>query len=215
MMVGRRLRRRVRRWGIRLLLLAALWLCFERGWLDLPFVPERLDQGESYDRNDWSHWVDADHDCQDTRQEVLIEESRVPVRWADHDRCRVRRGRWRCPYTGRVFTDPGKLDVDHLVPLHAAHRSGGDRWTAERKRAYANALGDAEHLVAVSASANRRKGDKGPDAWLPPDPEARCDYVRSWTAVKSRWGLQSSPAEVRAVERITRECDAGRIPARP
>ena len=42
-----------------------------------------------YDRGDWRHWIDEDGDCQDARQEVLLEESEVTVTYEDSRQCRV------------------------------------------------------------------------------------------------------------------------------
>ncbi len=191
-----------------LLLLAA-------GLVALWFGPWPIDRPIEYDRSEWPHWIDADGDCQDTRQEVLVAESTTPVRFTDAKRCKVASGRWVCPYTGRVITDPHELDVDHMVPLHAAHRSGGDRWTREQRRRYANALDDADHLVAVDKAANRSKGDKGPEAWLPEAEAYRCDYVRAWVRIKDAWDLAMTIEEKAAIARILAMCDAGRIPPRP
>jgi hypothetical protein len=159
-----------------------------------------------YNRREWRHWVDADHDCQDTRQEVLIAESEVPVEFADERHCRVKRGRWTCPYTGRVVIDPGELDVDHLVPLENANGAGGWRWSAEQKRAFANDLDHAESLRAVLASANRQKGSKGPEAWLPPNERYRCTYVGDWMRTKQRSRLAMTREEEVAIVQILREC---------
>lgn len=214
-MARRRRRRRSARprlHGLVLLLvaLALLVLLHHLGIVGAPAPP-----GAGYDRRTWPHWVDDDGDCQDTRAEVLIEESSATVRFSDASRCRVTRGRWRCPYTGRVVTDAQALDVDHLVPLSAAHAAGGHGWTRSRRRAFANALEDPEHLVAVDASANRQKGDKGPDRWLPPDPAARCDYVRAWSRIKARWDLQMSRSERAAVEGALSRCARGGVPSAP
>ena len=78
-------------------------------------------------RDEWQHWIDEDWDCQDTRQEVLIEES-IVAPTLDIRGCRVLSGMWRERYTGVVFTHPGDLDIDHRVPLSHAHRSGGWSW---------------------------------------------------------------------------------------
>ncbi len=48
----------------------------------------------AYYRDEWRHWVDEDRDCQDTRQEALIEESSSPVEYEDSDQCRVAEGEW-------------------------------------------------------------------------------------------------------------------------
>ena len=47
-----------------------------------------------YDRDDWKHWVDEDGDCQDARQEVLVEESLDQVTFETDRQCRVEAGRW-------------------------------------------------------------------------------------------------------------------------
>ena len=98
--------------------------------------------------------------------------------------CKVSSGRWTDPYTGESFTDPGELDVDHMVPLGNAHRSGAWNWAYQKREEYANELQHPEHLIAVKASANRSKGAKGPDEWLPPTISYQCQYVRDWEAIK-------------------------------
>lgn len=159
-----------------------------------------------YHRRDWKHWIDVDRDCQDTRQEVLVAESEVPVEFTDSRNCRVKRGRWTCAYTGKVTTDPRELDVDHFVPLENAHRSGGWAWSARRKEAFANELHDPDHLVAVLASANRAKGSKGPEEWLPRDAAFVCAYVYRWKEIKNRWGLTMGPAEQSQVRDVMAKC---------
>ncbi len=154
---------------------------------------------DDYDRRAWKHWIDADNDCQDTRQEVLIEESEVPVTFKTKQKCEVLTGRWTCPYTGDVFTDPGKLEVDHMVPLAAAHAAGGYAWDPDRKRLFANDLRQPEHLIAVSASAKRAKGKKGPEEWLPPNDDYLCQYLKDWKGIKDRWRLSVTTKEREAL----------------
>ncbi len=159
-----------------------------------------------YDRGDWRHWRDADRDCQDARQEVLIAESAVPVAFESTERCRVAAGSWVGPYTGEAVTDPGKLDVDHVVPLANAHRSGGWDWSKDRKAAYANDLEYEHHLIATTARANRSKGSQGPEDWRPPEEDYWCEYATHWAAIKSRWELTVTERELQALQGMLTTC---------
>ncbi len=166
--------------------------------------PERK---RGYAREDWPHWLDEDRNCLDTRGEVLAAESLEPPRLGP-DGCRVVAGRWLDRYTGETVTDPGALDVDHVVALEEAHGSGGHAWTRERRAAFANDLRDPRSLIAVSAAANRAKGAQGPEAWLPPDRRDRCRYVADWIGVKARWDLAMDESERVAVGNLVEACAA-------
>ena len=98
----------------RYLVLVILLLLFENTMASCP----------AYDRRDYPHWIDLDQDCQNTRHEVLVEESTVPVQFKTNKKCRVVAGKWRDSFTGKRFNDPGKLDIDHLVPLKEASLRG-------------------------------------------------------------------------------------------
>ncbi len=160
-----------------------------------PSAPVSLE--DAYNRADWGYWIDADKDCQDTRQEVLIRKSLIPVT-LDAKGCRVVTGQWKCPYTGKIFTDPGLLDIDHAVPLHEAYGSGGAAWSSGEKSAYTNFLGPG-HLKAVDRSANRSKGSRQPNEWLPPNESFRCQYVKDWLNVKRQWNLSTDCEEAQSL----------------
>ena len=51
-------------------------------------------QTTPYNRKDWPHWIDADGDCQNTRQELLIATSKKPVQFKDSKHCTVIYGEW-------------------------------------------------------------------------------------------------------------------------
>ncbi|MEX2256956.1 MAG: HNH endonuclease family protein [Acidimicrobiia bacterium] len=159
-----------------------------------------------YDRDRFGGWIDADHDCQDTRSEVLAAESRAPIVFASLGECRVLTGSWRDAYTGEVVTEAARLDVDHFVPLEAAWIAGAWRWTDEQRGSFANDLLNPEALVAVTASANRSKGSRGPAEWKPNLRSSWCDYAVSWIAVKTRWALTVETNERSALRTMLQGC---------
>ena len=164
--------------------------------------------GGGYDRDDYhSSWVDHDRDCQDVREEVLIEESQIPVQFETSRECNVIAGRWQDPYSGKTFADPGELHIDHLVPLKEVHVSGGSGWQRQRRHRYANDLSSDNTLIAVSASENMSKSAKDPAEWMPAKDSYHCEYIESWVQVKSRWNLRMDYRERQHVEQMQAECN--------
>ena len=81
-----------------------------------------------YDRGEWKHWVDADRDCQDARQVVLVKEGLEEVSFETGQECSASTGRWYGTFTSPYTENPRDLDIDLLVPLENARRSGGWMW---------------------------------------------------------------------------------------
>jgi hypothetical protein len=138
----------------------------------------------------------------DTREEVLRGEARA----GRPAGCTVAGGRWRSAYDGRTTRDPSSFDIDHMVPFKQAWVSGAWRWSAGTRERFANDLGYAGSLRAVSAASNRSKGDADPARWLPPRVSFRCRYVGTWIAVKYRWRLSVDAGERRVLRRWAVRC---------
>lgn len=152
-----------------------------------------------YDRDLFDHWVDLDGDCQDTRHEVLVAESRTEV-----SGCRIEAGDWLSYYDDLAWTSSSDVDVDHMVPLGEAWDSGAGRWSEDTRRRFANDLDDDRSLVAVTDNANQSKGDRDPAEWLP-DRQV-CRYAVDWVVVKTRWSLTVDEPERDALLAIADDC---------
>jgi hypothetical protein len=143
------------------------------------------DKLSGYKRTAFKHWIDADRNGCNTRAEVLIEESIVKPKIGP--KCKLTGGKWLSAFDGKTITNASQLDVDHMVPLAEAWRSGAWKWTAAQRQAFANDLENSEALIAVTASTNRSKGDKDPALWMPA--KDHCIYIQNWISVKVKYSL--------------------------
>ncbi|WP_229053449.1 HNH endonuclease family protein [Aeromicrobium sp. Leaf350] len=167
----------------------------------LPGAPAET---QGYDRELFQHWIDADSDGCDTRSEVLQAESAVAVTFGNG--CTVATGQWTSPYDGATWTQASQVQIDHVVALSEAWKSGAYAWTPEKRRAFANDLDVPYALVAVTSSVNSSKGDRDPSAWLPPLAAARCQYLTDWVLVKYRWSLAVDDGERSSIQTALQSC---------
>jgi len=206
------------------LIIAAGWLVFESGLLDR-FLPDGAEPGaassapaaeqlaalqvapegsmDGYSRDRFQHWIPAPQagkNC-NTREAVLRRDGQgVQV----DNACEATGGSWRSTYTGGTVSDDSDVDIDHMVPLAEAWRSGASAWTDARRKQFANDMA-LPQLVAVDSSSNRAKGDKDPAKWKP----ARatwCEYATDWITVKHAYGLAVSPAEKTSLTDMLKTC---------
>ena len=75
------------------------------------------ENGSGYSRSYFGDWRDANGDCQNTRAEVLITESKVPVRFTSSGHCTVKSGRWYSWYDGKTWTLASDVDIEEVVAL--------------------------------------------------------------------------------------------------
>ena len=154
-----------------------------------------------YSRARFPLWIDQGGGC-NTRDVVLRRQGRDVTATAT---CKITHGTWISPYDNKTFTDPQKVEIDHLVPLADAWRSGADTWTETRRQDFANDL-TRPQLIAVSSSTNRAKGDQDPSQWKPPNQDFWCQYAEDWIAVKQYWALTVTAAEKVALTEMLGTC---------
>lgn len=162
---------------------------------------------EPYNRKKhFGSWVvtDPDKKCFNTRALILAQTSEVEPEFASNG-CTVRRGRWYDPYSDRVYTEASQLEIDHVVPLKNAYISGAYAWDQQKRCIYSNYVGNAFHLMAVESTENRRKSDRTPEKYIPPNRNFTCDYVKNWLKIKLYWRLTLTLGEKAEVEKILSE----------
>jgi hypothetical protein len=153
-----------------------------------------------YKRAEFPHWRDTGSNC-DIRDSVLKRDgTKVKV-----SGCNVVAGTWVSVYDGEKITDPSKVDIDHVVPLANAWRSGANTWTTEQRGDFANDMDDPQ-LVAVSAASNRSKGDQDPSTWKPEQTDSWCQYAQDWIVVKSQWKLTVTTKEKAELKKMLETC---------
>jgi hypothetical protein len=153
-----------------------------------------------YSREKFPHWRETGANC-DVRDSVLKRDG-TKVKTSG---CNVVAGTWKSRYDGQVLNSPTKVDIDHMVPLANAWRSGASAWTTDQRSDFANDLDDPQ-LVAVSATSNRSKGDQDPSTWKPAVAGSWCRYAEDWIAVKTRWKLTVTTAETSALKDMLERC---------
>ncbi|MBW1603457.1 HNH endonuclease [Streptomyces sp. JJ66] len=155
---------------------------------------------DGYSRSLFPHWRDQGDRC--NTREVVLQRDGTDVR--TDSECRATSGSWYSQYDGVTLTSASQVDIDHLVPLAEAWRSGARTWSHAKRRSFANNLSAAQ-LIAVSASSNRAKGDQDPAEWLP-RPAYRCLYARSWVWVKHNYAMKVDATEKSALSGILNGC---------
>ena len=160
------------------------------------------DKKTGYKRSAFKHWIDADKNGCNTRAEVLIEEAIEKPTIGP--KCKLSGGKWHSAYDGKTSTRATQLDVDHMVPLAEAWRSGAWKWTAAQRQSYANDLENSEALIAVTATTNRSKGDKDPSLWMPA--KDQCVYIQNWISIKTKYSLTVDSLESEAINSLLGTC---------
>ncbi|MEV6970156.1 HNH endonuclease family protein [Hamadaea sp. NPDC051192] len=155
----------------------------------------------TYDRDLFPHWITITGAC-NTREQVLKRDGTNVV---VNSSCYPTSGSWYSPYDGATWTDPADIDIDHMVPLAEAWRSGAWAWTTAQRQAYANDLGGPE-LWAVTDNVNQAKGDQDPAHWKPSLTSFWCTYAKAWIQAKWYYSLTVDSSEKSALTSMLTYC---------
>ena len=163
-----------------------------------------------YDRsNDYSTWQEWDGACQNNRREVLESEhidddANHPLTFSS-DGCYVDSGKWFDPYDNLYYFSSSDVQIDHVVALFEAHKSGAWSFPATRKLKFANNIDFDDLLIAVGGSSNASKGSSDPSDWMPDNTSYHCEYLEKWLNIKSEFRLSLDADEREAITNFYQE----------
>ena len=160
---------------------------------------------DPYDRDYFGYPTDLDSDGCDTRDEVLIADSQVPVTIGT-SLCDVTAGQWYSPYDGVLTDNPSDVQIDHVVALSEAWDSGANQWDQAIAIEFGNAVGSDDNLQVASRASNLGKSDYDPAEWLPDNTDAICWYVTTWSQIKLDWDLAMDATEYTTITSILANC---------
>ncbi|MFE0171922.1 HNH endonuclease family protein [Streptomyces sp. NPDC059002] len=156
---------------------------------------------DGYSRDKFPHWITQSGAC-NTREVVL---KRDGTNVEQDSSCAAVSGTWKSAYDGATWTAASDLDIDHVVPLSEAWKSGANNWTTAQRQGFANDL-TRPQLIAVTDNVNQAKGDQDPAEWLPPTASYHCYYARMWVDVKHHYNLTVNSEEKSALSSILNGC---------
>lgn len=169
-----------------------------------------------YDRDSFGfRQTDDDGNGCDVREDVLARDL-TDVRYRQHG-CKVESGTLADPYTGKTIhfvrgaRTSSAVQIDHVVALENAWRSGASTWDQAKRYRFGN---DMYNLLAVDGPANQEKGSASAAYWLPTNGAYRCEYVARQIGVKARYGLSVTTKEKRAMLSVLHGCPAQSVPER-
>lgn len=154
-----------------------------------------------YDRDGkFPHWATSDlgAGC-DIRDAILYRDALSATIGSG---CAIQ-GTWADPYTGSTITQASDLDIDHIVSLAEAYRTGAAAWTQDERISYANSP-----LVALATDdgANQAKGDRGPEEWKPTNATVHCAFAVRYVEVKATYSLTTTADEIAALQGMLATC---------
>lgn len=170
-----------------------------------------------YDRDAFG-FKSYDHDrngC-DIRNDVLRRDLDDPVIRPGTHGCVVESGLLLDPYTGQLHAfvrgaqSSSDVQIDHVISLADAWRSGAHGWDADDLLIFGN---DPMNLLAVDGTANQEKSGLSVDEWLPADTSFHCEFVAIQVAVKVTYGLTVSAEELATMREVLGTCPDRPVPS--
>ncbi|MFB6672358.1 HNH endonuclease family protein [Streptomyces sp. NPDC057684] len=156
---------------------------------------------DGYSRDLFPHWITQSGAC-NTREVVL---KRDGTNVSQDSSCAATSGSWYSEYDGATWSAAADVDIDHIVPLSEAWKSGANAWTTAQRQGFANDL-TRPQLIAVTDNVNQSKGDQDPAKWMPSRTAYKCTYVRMWVQVKHYYNLTVDSAEKSALTSYLSGC---------